>query len=304
MKPLLFTSLIFGLHAQELKIEVLRVRPNVAMLASPAGNMVVQVGEQSNADGVLLIDTLPAAQQVLTEIRRLSSKPLRYILNTSANPARSGGNEAIGKTGKALPAFSNANFGLDSATIIAQDEVLTRMSRPKAGEPRPFGEWPTLTFDAAKDLHFNGEAIQMIHIPHAHSDGDALVFLRNSNVIVTGEIFTTIGYPKMDLERGGGIEGIIAGLNRIIDLAIPADNEEGGTMIVPAYGRLCDEADVSDYRDMVTIIRDRVRDLMKRGKTLAEVQASKPTFDYDGRYSKPSWTGTQLVEAIYRSLPK
>ena len=198
-----------GLYGQPLKIEVLRVRPNVYMLASPSGNMVVQLGEQNNADGVLLVDTLPASAQVLEEIRKLSSKPLRYILNTSANASRTGGNAEIGKTGKALPAFSNANFGLDSATVIAQDEVLTRMSRPKTGEARPFADWPTLTFDAAKDFHFNGEPVQMIHVPHAHSDGDALVFLRNSNVIATGEIFTTIGYPKIDLDRGGGIQGMI-----------------------------------------------------------------------------------------------
>ena len=178
------------------------------------------------------------------------------------------------------------------------------MSRPKVGEPRQFADWPTLTFDANKDFHFNGEPIWMIHVPHAHSDGDALVFLRNSNVIATGELFTTIGYPKIDLERGGGISGIIDGLNRIIDLAVPADNEEGGTMIIPAHGRLCDEADVSDYRDMVTIIRDRVQDLMKKGKSLAEVKSAKPTLDYDGRYSKPGWTGDQFTEVIFRSLSK
>jgi cyclase len=158
---------------------------------------------------------------------------------------------------------------------------------------------PTSTFIGdGKKLYFNGEGINIIHQAAAHTDGDSIVFFRRSDVISTGDIFVTNGYPIIDLKNGGSLQGEIDGLNRILDLAIPAHHEEGGTFIIPGHGRLCDEFDVLEYRDMVTIVRDRIQDMIKRDMTLDQVKASKPTADWDPRYGSPD----RFVEGVYRSL--
>jgi glyoxylase-like metal-dependent hydrolase (beta-lactamase superfamily II) len=141
-----------------------------------------------------------------------------------------------------------------------------------------------------------------LHVPAAHTDADTIVFFRRSDVISAGDVFTPDRYPMIDLARGGSIEGLLAGINYIIELAVPDFNEEGGTMIVPGHGRLCDESDVSDYRDMVTIVRDRVADMVKKKMTIEQVKAAKPTRDYDGVYARPGSSGDTFVEAVYRSL--
>ena len=165
--------------------------------------------------------------------------------------------------------------------------------------PTPFAAWPTETFFGAdKEIFFNNEAIQVLHQPAAHTDGDVVVFFRRSDVVATGDLFSTTGYPVIDRARGGSIQGVLDGLNRIIDITIPKDKEEGGTYVIPGHGRLCDEADVVEYRDMVTIIRDRIQELIRRGLTLEQVKAARPTLDYDGRYG----SSETFVEAVYRGL--
>jgi glyoxylase-like metal-dependent hydrolase (beta-lactamase superfamily II) len=163
----------------------------------------------------------------------------------------------------------------------------------------PFGGWPTETFfTASKEIFFNNEAIQLLHQPSAHTDGDVVVFFRRSDVIAAGDVFTTTGYPVIDQSRGGSIQGVIDGLNHVIDVTIPKDKEEGGTYVIPGHGRLADEADVVEYRDMTTIVRDRVQALVRRGQTLDQVKAARPTLDYDGRYGPPD----AFIEAVYRGL--
>jgi glyoxylase-like metal-dependent hydrolase (beta-lactamase superfamily II) len=174
------------------------------------------------------------------------------------------------------------------------------MTAPNAGVPD--ADWPTMTFTRLKDFSFDGEGVQIYPEAPAHTDGDAIVFFRGSNVISAGEVFSTEGYPVIDLTRGGSIQGEVKALNHIIDLTVPDMLQEGGTMVIPGHGRLCDEADVVEYRDMVTIVRDRVADRVGKGKTLAQVKEERLTRDYDGRYSQPSWTGEMFVEAIYKSL--
>ena len=146
--------------------------------------------------------------------------------------------------------------------------------------------------------------IELINVPQAHTDGDSLILFRGSDVIVAGDVFLTTGYPIIDVEHGGTINGVIAALNRIIDLAVPGDNEEDGTLIVSGQGRIGDEYDVVVYRDMVTIIRDRVQDLMKKGMTLQQIQAAKPSRDYDVLYTNGSGHATpeQFIETVYKTL--
>jgi glyoxylase-like metal-dependent hydrolase (beta-lactamase superfamily II) len=267
------------------------------MFASTLGNIAIQVGKDPGHDGVLLVDTGPARLRntILGEIRKLSSEPVRFMIVTSPDADHNGANEVL------LKPASSRNFQTQSdIALFAQDNILQRFSR--AGSGVPSDAWPTLTFLDEKSFAFNGEAIQIIAEKNAHTDGDSIVLFRGSNVIAAGDIFLTTGYPVIDVQRGGSIQGEVKALNHILDLTVPRSMQEGGTMVIPGHGRLCDEADVTDYRDMLTIIRDRVQDMLRNGKTLEEVQAAHLSRDYDRRYSTSSWTGDMFIEAVYRSL--
>jgi cyclase len=298
------------LHAQQgspladVEFGVWPVRDNIFMIVGAGGNTTVQVGE----DGVLVVDTKLAAagEQLLAEIRSLSDKPIRYVINTHAHADHVGGNAVIAPAGSTIAggnvtgAISDAAVG---AAVVAQENVLNRMARQS--DPPPFEAWPTDTFfTPEKDLYFNGEAVQIMHEPAAHTDGDSIVFFRRSDVIAAGDVYVNTTYPIMLPGEGGSIQGIIAALNHIIALTVPRDKQEGGTMVIPGHGRLADEADVVEYRDMLTIIRDRVQSMIDMGMSSAQVQAARPTRDYDGRYGADSgfWTTQQFVEAVYRSL--
>jgi cyclase len=289
-------------------VSVLPVQGNVYMLVGAGGNITVQSGE----DGVLLVDAGLAERSdaVLAAVRQLSEKPIRLIIDTHVHADHTGGNAAIAKAGSTIAGGNvvgdiGASAG-NQATVLAFQSVLERMSAPSGTQPAaPQGAWPTETFTTPeRKLFFNNEGIEIIHIPAAHTDGDSIVFFRRSDVISTGDVFVTTGYPIIDRARGGNIQGVIAALNRIIEIAIPAETQEGGTLIVPGHGRLCDVADVVFYQEMVTIIRDRIQHMLNDGMTLEQVKAARPTRDYDPRYGSTSgfWTTENFVEAVYRSL--
>jgi cyclase len=288
--------------------KVLHVQGNVYMVVGAGGNTTLQIGD----DGVLVVDTQLAqvAPKLLAKIKELTNKPIRYVVNTHVHPDHVGGNEIIAKAGVTIAGGNVVgNIGAsagEGAAVIAHENVLTRMSAPTGTtSPFPFSAWPTDTFvHGQKELFFNGEAVMTIHQPDAHTDGDSIVYFRKSDVISAGDLFVMNGYPFIDAARGGHINGIIQALNNMLDIAIPKEKQEGGTMIVPGHGRLTDEADLLEYRDMITIIRDRIQDLVNKGQTLEQVQAAKPTQDYDGRFGSTTGfnTTTQFVEAIYKDL--
>jgi glyoxylase-like metal-dependent hydrolase (beta-lactamase superfamily II) len=258
----------------------------------------VQIGD----DGVLVVDTGLAAhaEKVLAAIRKLSDKRIRYIINTHLHPDHTGGNEIIGNAGSTTKG--------EPTTVIAHDNVLARMSAPagKPGAAAP-GLWPTATYVLEeKDILFNKEPIFIYHDKAAHTDGDSIVLFRRSDVIVTGDIFNMSGYPVIDRASGGSVTGILDGLNRVLDLAVPEHEQEGGTYVIPGHGRVCDEADVLEYRDMVTIIKDRIEDMAKRGLTLEQVRAAKPTLDYDRHFGATTgaWTTDMFIEAVYRRFER
>ncbi len=291
----------------EAALQVQHVRGSVYMLSGADGNITISTG----TDGVLLVDTgvKEKTDQVLAEVKKLSNQPIRYIIDTHLDADHTGGNEKIAKQGETIAGGDVTNLTDDAregAKVIAHQKVLDRMSAPDGKNPAaPFGMLPTDTyFGARKDLFFNGEGVRILHPKAAHTDGDSMVFFRRSDVISTGDVFVTDLYPIIDMAHGGSIQGEIDALNQILDLVIPARNEEGGTYIVPGHGRLSDAAEVAYYRDMVTIIRDRIRDMKKRGMSLDQVQAARPTRDYDPRWGAEAgfWTTKMFVEAVYKSL--
>jgi glyoxylase-like metal-dependent hydrolase (beta-lactamase superfamily II) len=295
-------------------LHTLHAQGDVYMIVGPDFNSAVQVGK----DGVLVVDPGPesAADAMLAEIHKLSTAPIRYVINTNMHADRTGGNVKISAAGAEIVGGNFAGQigagtgGINGgAVIIGHENVLNRMSAPPAaGQPAiPSAAWPQDTFFGnQKNLFFNGEAIEVIHIPAASTDGDVMAFFRRSDVIAAGDIFTPDRYPYVDIARGGNIQGILDGLNRLIAVTIPADKQEGGTYVIPGRGRLCDQADIVEYRDMATIIRDRVQDLVKKGMTLEQVKAAKPTRDYDPLYGATGgpWTTDMFVEAVYKSLKK
>ena len=289
-------------------LQVVHVQGKVYMIAGAGGNITVQAGD----DGVLLVDAglASASDKVLAAIRTISDKPIRYIIDTHIHPDHVGGNEAISQQGSTVAGGNVVGTigasAAEGATIIAFQTILDRMSTPAGKDKAPQKAWPTDTYtDAEKKLFFNGEAIEVIHEPFAHTDGDSMVFFRRSDVVSTGDIVTLAGYSIIDLERGGTIQGIIHGFNRLIyQITIPAEKQEGGTMVIPGHGRICDQADLVYYQEMLIMIRDRIQDMIDKGKTLAEVQQAKPTRDYDPLYAseKGFWTPDRFVAAIYQNL--
>src|ERR1700722_16128372 len=258
------------------EIQVLPVQGNVYLLAGAGANMAVQVGE----DGVLLIDTGDgkATDQVIAAIRKLSNKPIRFIVDTNVYPDHIGGNERLAAFGKAPGGGRASDSGGPGAMVFAHESVLAAVSAPSGQKGlMPGGGWPTETYPDWKELSLNNEAIQIFHVPAAHSEGDSLVFFRRSDVIATGDIFGTNTYPVID--KGGSINGGIAGLKRIIEITSRKVGQEGDTMVIPGHGRICDEADVVEYRDIVIIIRDRIQAMIKKGMTIDQVKATGPRLE-------------------------
>jgi cyclase len=294
-----------SVHAQTPALLMLPVQGNVYLLAGAGATITVSVGKT----GVLLVDSPPAAMvpAVLAEIRKLSSGPLRYIVNTSVDADHVGGNAAIvaaaSPRGSAGAPF--AFVGLDRPEIIAHEAVLNRLSKGGAEEitVAAAGLPTTEYFQPTMDFYTNGEPIVLYHQPSAHTDGDTVVLFRRSDVISTGDVFTPGRYPAIDVRRGGSVNGLIASLTAVMQLAVPEAFESGGTQIVPGHGRISEETDVAEFRDMVVIVRDRVRDLMSKGRTLEQIKAAKLSRDYDGEYGATPAEADRLIESIYRSLP-
>jgi cyclase len=268
------------------EIKVFHVQGNVYMLIGAGANIAVQVGDE----GVVVVDTGNAQMKdkVLAAIRQLSTKPVRWIINTHFDADHTGGNAVISQAGVTV----NGN----PAAIVANEKVLARMGNDPS---RSSQDLPLNTFfEESRDFFFNGEAIFLYHYPSGHTDGDTFVYFRGSDVLVSGDLFMTTTYPVIDTKSGGGVDGFINGLNKMLDIAVPKYLQEGGTYVVPGHGRVGDEADLVEYRDTIVIIRDRIQDMVKRGMTLDQVKAAQPTLDYDGRYGNP----TALIEALYREL--
>lgn len=294
-----------------------RLRGSVWMLVGAATNVTASVGP----DGVLLVDAGGAGDgpRILAAVRSLQSrlgplglfdtpaqraanarapfdthappKPIRYVIDTGALARDTGGD-----------AYLAAHAG---ATVLTHANVLTRLVERQAD----FSALPADTY--AGDQYklgsfFNGEGIRLVHAANASGDGDSIVHFRGADVIAAGDLLDMNGFPVIDVGAGGSIDGVIAGLNRILELAIPASSGEGGTLIVPAHGRVADFTDVRRYRDMLAVIRDQVQALIDKGLTRQQVVNEQPAFGYAARYGSKSgeWTTRMFIDAVYKSLEK
>lgn len=292
-------------------IEILQIRPGIHVIAGSGGHVTVQAGE----DGLVVVDTGTSigSDTVLAAIRTISRAPIRYVINTSADADHAGGNAVIAQAGQSLMVGQpnvRDTFLDGTASILSAEQVLIRLSAPATGDRPgfPVAAWPTETFDdERKYMYLNGEGIEVFHQPAAHTDGDSIVFFRRSDVVVAGDILDTTQFPVIDVERGGSIHGLLDGLNRLVTLAIPSVpiiSREAGTLVVPGHGRICDQFDVVEYRDMVSIVRDRIRELVESGSTLEQIIATEPTRGFTRRYGSTSgsWTTNDFVAAVYRGL--
>ncbi len=278
-------------------------------------SVAVQIGNQ----GVLVVDTgvKDMAKDLLQQIERLDQekggdqKAIRYVIDTDGLPDHIGGNAVIREAGSTIVAgnFARDNPGLaGGAGVIATQNLLSRLVQENANGVADAAQpnWPTDTEDFdTYNMHFNGEAVQLFHPHNATTDGNLIVMFRRSDVVVTGDVVDLTGYPIIDTARGGTIDGELVALNHIIEMSVPEDKQEGGTLIIPGHGRVGDQSDVVHYKNVVTIIRNRIQYYKNQGKTLQQVLAIKPTWDYDQRWGHDDgpWTTRQFVEAVYKTLP-
>ena len=318
------------------EMRVLPVRGNIFLVSGAGANITVSVGK----DGVMLVDSGSAAmaEKTLAVIRDLSRRvtaspmplkscvgvvqgcpwwsssellptttspgaprPISYIINTSDDPNDVGGNAVIGAAGRTF-GVRNLDNSIPGAAVVAHENAALRLSTSNQSKLVPSESYG----GRDKKLNFfNGEGVVITHPDSAHTDGDSLVYFRGSDVLAVGDVINMTSFPVIDTERGGTVNGLVDALNWILDVCVVEHMMEGGTIVVPGHGRLIDTADAAYYRDMVTIMRDRVRELRKRGMTLEQIRAARPTRDYDGRFGKnPQWTPAMFVEAIYKTLPR
>ena len=291
----------FSIRAAELdggRLDVVKVRSNFYMIAGAGGNIGVQLG----SDGVMLVNSGNglASDDVLAAIKKLTDLKIRYIIDTDAGPDFVGGNQKLAKAGL------NVLNGQTGAAILAHDSVLYRMGNRNAKVSYPRDAWPTEAFLTKRyAFRMNDDAIEVFYQPAAHSGADSLVLFRQADVVVAGDVMDTTRFPVIDIEDGGSIQGEIDALNRIIELTvvpIPFIYNGVGTYVIPGHGRVCQQLDVVDYRDMVVEVRDVIANLIKQGKTLDQIKAAHPALPYETEYGTQEGVTNAFVEAVYKSL--
>jgi cyclase len=283
-------ALSFGAVAQQRNFDAVQIRttqvaPGIYMLEGEGGNIGVSAGE----DGVFLIDDqfAPLSQKIMTAVKAISEKPIRFLMNTHWHGDHVGGNE---------------NFGKAGTVIIAHDNVYKRMSVGGAitmlkqnYAPYPKAALPAVSFSQSATFHLNGDDVTSTHLPPAHTDGDSFVRFTKANVIHTGDVFAAYRYPFIDPESGGSVKGVL----RAIDAMLPMIDDN--TKVIPGHGGLSSKKDVLAYRKMVAAAIAKIEPMVKSGKSLQQVLDAKPLAEYDAEWGKFRKTDA-FVEIVYSGL--
>lgn len=297
----LLVSLNVSAQTEDFELELLHVQGNVYLVAGGGGNTALLVGEQ----GVVVVDTKlsAASDELLALIEDNFDVPIRWIVNTHVHADHIGGNAELAAAGSPIGTSPSAGNSIsDPAPIYAHIGVTISMV---SADDVDLNGLPGNTYTSGSmEFYANGESVQLLHQPAAHTGGDSLVFFRQSNVLVAGDIFTIQRYPFIDVANGGSVRGLIDALNTMLAIIIPNINQQGGTYVIPGHGRITDEYEVVNYRDMLTIIYERIEDAIARGLSLEEVKAERLSREYDPLYSSDTgfWTSEQFIETIYAEL--
>ena len=288
-------ALCFGVHGAALlaqqqdfskvEIKTTKLSGNVYTLDGQGG----RIGVLAGPDGILMVDSqfAPLTEKIVAAVKQINPGPIKFLINTHVHGDHTGGNANLGKMG---------------VTIIARPQLRARLEKPAPGAggapgtPAPPSALPMLTYDAPMTFHINGEQVQLIPIPSAHTDGDTLVKFVNADVIMTGDFYRSMGYPNIDRANGGSLNGMLAGFNKILEISGPA------TKIAPGHGDIVDKAAVAAHRDMTLAIRDKIAPMVKKGMTLEQVAAAKPTADYDAKVPGVGTTGERFIGQLYAEL--
>ena len=272
----------------KVQIQTVDVAPRVHMLVGSGGN----IGISSGSDGVLIIDDqyAPLTEKIRAAVSAISSDPIRFVVNTHWHGDHTGGNENLGNAG---------------AVIVAHENVRRRMSSEQISEffkrttpASPKEALPVMTFAEDVSFHVNGDELHVFHVDPAHTDGDSIIHWKGANVFHMGDLYFSGGFPFIDLDSGGSIDGVIAAADKVLALA------NDGSKIIPGHGPLATKKDLTGYRDMLKTIRSRIHSQVTAGKSLDEVMASRPTKEWDDTLGKGFINGDRLTEFAYRSLSK
>jgi cyclase len=269
----------------KVEIKTTKITNNFYTLEGSGGTIGVLAGPE----GVFMVDGefAPLTDKIVAAIRKISTAPIRFMVNTHLHGDHTGGNENFAKLG---------------VTIFARTELRDRMAHPAPGAngapgaPAPAAALPVITYDEPITFHINGEEVRAIPIRRAHTDGDTLVHFVNNDVIMTGDFYRSLGYPNIDRTNGGSLKGMLEGLSQVVAMAGP------NTKIVPGHGAMVDRNAVAAHRDMLMVLRDRVATLVVQGKTQDEVIAAKPTADYDARVPDAATTSTRILTQLYAEI--
>jgi len=275
-----------GQDFSSVRVEAIKVSGNVYMLTGAGGNIGISAGK----DGVLMIDAsyAPLSEKIKAAIRTFNSKPIRFVVTTHWHQDHAGGNENLAREGAILVAHENVRKRLGSEQFL---EVFDRKI-----PALPESALPIITFSRDISFHLNEDDILIFHVAPAHTDGDAIVHFKRSGVIHTGDLYFNGLYPFIDLSAGGSVDGVIAAIKQIIDLC------DSNTKVIPGHGPLSDKAGLEAYLKMLIVIRDKIANGIKAGKSLDEVIASKPTRDFDPVWGKGFLKTEQFVKIVYGSL--
>jgi len=269
----------------KVQIETVKLTPNFYVLNGQGG----AIGVLAGPDGVLMVDSqfAPLTDKIVAAIKQVTSAPIKFLINTHVHGDHTGGNENLGRMG---------------VTIFAREELRNRLEHPTPGAngapgtPAPAAALPVVTYSTPLTFHLDGEDVQAIPIPKAHTDGDTLVYFPNNNVIMIGDYFRSLGYPNIDRTNGGSLPGMLAGIDKAISLC------NATTKVVPGHGAITDRSGLIAHRDMIIAIRDKIAPMVSQGKTLQEVIAAKPTADYDSKVPGVGTTGERFIGQVYAEL--